>query len=73
MTVGSPLRVGFLHVGRERSGLRRYGRILAAELELYPRVLQAFVERSARPEDAHDPLHAPIQRGQDLVLPDADH
>jgi glycosyltransferase involved in cell wall biosynthesis len=26
-----PLRVGFLHIGRERSGLRRYGAILAAE------------------------------------------
>lgn len=31
MTTGRPLRVGFLHVGRERSGLRRYGGILAAE------------------------------------------
>lgn len=31
MSVGQPLRVGFLHVGRERSGLRRYGQILAAE------------------------------------------
>ena len=27
----APLRVGFLHVGRERSGVRRYGSILAAE------------------------------------------
>jgi glycosyltransferase involved in cell wall biosynthesis len=26
-----PLRVGFLHLGRERSGLRRYGAILATE------------------------------------------
>lgn len=31
MTSGRPLRVGFLHVGRERSGLRRYGDILATE------------------------------------------
>ena len=31
MTAERPLRVGFLHVGRERSGLRRYGHILAAE------------------------------------------
>jgi glycosyltransferase involved in cell wall biosynthesis len=31
MTAERALRVGFLHVGRERSGLRRYGRILAAE------------------------------------------
>ena len=31
MTPGRPLRVGFLHVGRPRSGLRRYGSILAAE------------------------------------------
>lgn len=31
MTSDRPLRVGFLHVGRERSGLRRYGDILAAE------------------------------------------
>ncbi len=30
MTPG-PLRVGYLHVGRPRSGLRRYGAILAAE------------------------------------------
>lgn len=27
----TPLRVGFLHIGRERSGLRRYGGILAEE------------------------------------------
>jgi glycosyltransferase involved in cell wall biosynthesis len=27
----SALRVGYLHIGRERSGLRRYGAILAAE------------------------------------------
>jgi glycosyltransferase involved in cell wall biosynthesis len=31
MSSGRPLRVGFLHVGRPRSGLRRYGAILAAE------------------------------------------
>ena len=31
MSPDAPLRVGFLHVGRARSGLRRYGRILAAE------------------------------------------
>jgi glycosyltransferase involved in cell wall biosynthesis len=31
MTSDRPLRVGFLHLGRERSGLRRYGAILAAE------------------------------------------
>ena len=30
------LRVGFLHVGRERSGLRRYGAILAAEAATRP-------------------------------------
>ncbi len=30
------LRVGFLHVGRERSGLRRYGAILAAEAARRP-------------------------------------
>ena len=29
MRTEQPLRVGFLHVGRERSGLRRYGGILA--------------------------------------------
>jgi glycosyltransferase involved in cell wall biosynthesis len=32
----SRLRVGFLHVGRERSGLRRYGGILAAEAATRP-------------------------------------
>ncbi len=31
MSPEPPLRVGYLHVGRERSGLRRYGAILAAE------------------------------------------
>lgn len=31
MIPGRRLRVGFLHVGRERSGLRRYGSVLAAE------------------------------------------
>ena len=31
MIAQRPLRVGFLHVGHERSGLRRYGGILAAE------------------------------------------
>lgn len=31
MTRRDPLRVGFLHVGRPRSGLRRYGTILAGE------------------------------------------
>ena len=30
------LRVGFLHIGRERSGLRRYGAILAAEAATRP-------------------------------------
>jgi glycosyltransferase involved in cell wall biosynthesis len=38
MTAGQPLSVGFLHVGRERSGLRRYGRILAAEAATRPDV-----------------------------------
>lgn len=32
----SKLRVGFLHIGRERSGLRRYGAILAAEAATRP-------------------------------------
>ena len=32
----SKLRVGFLHIGRERSGLRRYGAILAAEAASRP-------------------------------------
>ncbi len=31
MTTRQPLRVGFLQVGREHSGLRRYGAVLAAE------------------------------------------
>ncbi|MFV2061886.1 MAG: glycosyltransferase family 4 protein [Chloroflexota bacterium] len=31
MTAGRPLRVGYLHGGRERSGLRRYSRIIADE------------------------------------------
>jgi glycosyltransferase involved in cell wall biosynthesis len=31
-----PLRVGFLHLGRDRSGLRRYGAILAAEAARRP-------------------------------------
>lgn len=31
MSTSRPLRVGYLQVGRERSGLRRYGAILAAE------------------------------------------
>jgi glycosyltransferase involved in cell wall biosynthesis len=31
MSGDPPLRVGYLHIGRERSGLRRYGGILAAE------------------------------------------
>ena len=31
-----PLRVGFLHLGREHSGLRRYGTILAAEAARRP-------------------------------------
>jgi glycosyltransferase involved in cell wall biosynthesis len=35
MTAGRPLRVGFLHVGRERSGLRRYGSILATEAAVH--------------------------------------
>ena len=30
------LRVGFLHIGRERSGLRRYGAMLAAEAATRP-------------------------------------
>jgi glycosyltransferase involved in cell wall biosynthesis len=38
MTADRPLRVGFLHVGRERSGLRRYGGILAAEAARRPDV-----------------------------------
>jgi len=36
VTAGTPLRVGFLHVGRERSGLRRYGQILAQEAARRP-------------------------------------
>jgi glycosyltransferase involved in cell wall biosynthesis len=31
MTADPPLRVGYLHIGRERSGLRRYGGIIARE------------------------------------------
>lgn len=31
-----PVRVGFLHIGRERSGLRRYGAILAEEAARRP-------------------------------------
>lgn len=31
-----PVRVGYLHVGRERSGLRRYGALLAAEARRRP-------------------------------------
>ncbi len=38
MTSARPLRVGFLHVGRERSGLRRYGAILAAEAARRPQL-----------------------------------
>jgi len=38
MTAERTLRVGFLHVGRERSGLRRYGSILAAEAATRPDV-----------------------------------
>ncbi len=36
MAADRPIRIGFLHVGRERSGLRRYGRILAAEAAARP-------------------------------------
>jgi glycosyltransferase involved in cell wall biosynthesis len=36
MAADRPLRVGFLHVGRDRSGLRRYGGILAAETASHP-------------------------------------
>lgn len=36
MTTDGRLRVGFLHLGRERSGLRRYGSILAAETSTRP-------------------------------------
>ncbi len=39
MTKQRPLRVGFLHVGREHSGLRRYGAILAAEAATRPDVV----------------------------------
>ena len=38
MSARRPLRVGFLHVGRERSGLRRYGSILAAEAARRPQL-----------------------------------
>ena len=43
------IRVGFLHLGRERSGLRRYGAILAAEAATRPDVeVVAREDRSAR-------------------------
>lgn len=45
MTSGGRLRVGYLHVGRERSGLRRYGSIIAAEAARRPDV--EVVERDA--------------------------
>ncbi len=39
MKTQRPLRVGFLHVGREHSGLRRYGATLAAEAASRPEVV----------------------------------
>ena len=39
MKTQRPLRVGFLHVGREHSGLRRYGAILAAEAATRPELV----------------------------------
>ena len=50
MTADPPLRVGFLHVGRERSGLRRYGGILAAEAATRPDL--EIVESDAGGRDA---------------------
>jgi glycosyltransferase involved in cell wall biosynthesis len=38
MTSARRLRVGFLHVGRQHSGLRRYGSILAAEAATRPQL-----------------------------------
>lgn len=45
MTSRPTLRVGYLHIGRERSGLRRYGRILADEAKTRPDL--RVVERDA--------------------------
>jgi glycosyltransferase involved in cell wall biosynthesis len=47
---GEPLRVGFLHLGRPTSGVRRYGRILAAETARRPDL--AVLERSVEAADA---------------------
>lgn len=38
MTLQRRLRVGFLHIGRQHSGLRRYGSMLAAEAATRPRL-----------------------------------
>ncbi len=50
MTADRALRVGFLHVGRERSGLRRYGNLLAAEAARRPGL--EIVESDAGGRDA---------------------
>jgi hypothetical protein len=50
MTAVRPLRVGYLHVGRERSGLRRYGAIIAAEAAGRPDV--EVIESDTRARDA---------------------
>lgn len=63
------LRVGFLHIGRERSGLRRYGRILAAEAAGRPDL--EVVERDAGSRDA--PLASLRAAARDLAGVDAVH
>jgi glycosyltransferase involved in cell wall biosynthesis len=50
MTAAPTLRIGYLHIGRERSGLRRYGSILAAEARTRPDLV--VVERDAGGRDS---------------------
>jgi glycosyltransferase involved in cell wall biosynthesis len=51
---GGRLRVGFLHVGRERSGVRRYGRILAEEAGRHADLEVIEVDAGARDASLRD-------------------
>ena len=68
MTAVRPLRIGYLHVGRERSGLRRYGTILAAEAARRPGVEVMESDTGGRDASAWDLRAAARQlRDADVV------
>ena len=68
MTSDGPLSVGFLHLGRERSGLRRYGAILAAEASTRPGLEVVESEAGGR-DSSSAQLRSPVEASERMWEP----